>query len=309
MDENRYDSNQQYNNGYGQQYNNGYDQQYGSQQFNNGYNSTQQVNLPEGVASILPESWKNGIEDKLTEAAQRAQNPYEQIVARERRAFIRPMFAVIAMLILFAGCFPMKQGNAALFVFSFGITCILIGLGIITDQRNSFKRHTKSCVWVIFGVEVILASGYQMLAGSNPSLQPMNGRALGMAFGIIIGSIGPLLLIFHFLNYYFQKKICSYEVQAVCAYLQQRWAKGSKGSSYIVYIPIYEFTFRGNVCRVAGVGRNYKVPMVGVHYDLMINPNDPADFYSKKDGYSVSVWILAFVSIAIGFLLFNSTIG
>lgn len=253
-----------------------------------------------------------------------SENGYEQIGARENRLFIRPLFAGFAILIFFAGVFSLKLvDHSGFLIFSIGVACILIGMGIITDQRNSLKKHTKSWVWVIFGVEVILASGYQLLAGSNPSLQTMNGRVQGMVSGAVIGSIGPLLLIFHFLNYYFRKKTCTQEVQAVCVNLQQRWSYRSRGGS-IRFIPIYEFTFRGNKLRIAGSSRKqikvtttgssgtevryYNVPKIGKQYDLMVNPDDPTEFYLKKDMPCISVWVIAFVAIAIGYLLFKSTV-
>ena len=362
-----------------------------------------------------------------------SENGYEQIGARENRLFIRPLFAGFAILIFFAGVFYLKLvDHSGFLIFSIGVVCILIGMGIITDQRNSLKKHTKSWVWVIFGVEVILASGYQLLAGSNPSLQTMNGRVQGMVSGAVIGSIGPLLLIFHFLNYYFRKKTCTQEVQAVCINLQQRWSYRSRGGSVrfipiyeftfggnklriagssrkqikvtttgssgrevryynvpkigkqtmngrvqgmvsgavigsigplllifhflnyyfrkktctqevqavcinlqqrwsyrsrggsVRFIPIYEFTFGGNKLRIAGSSRKqikvtttgssgrevryYNVPKIGKQYDLMINPDDPAEFYLKKDMPCISVWVIAFVAIAIGYLLFKSTV-
>ncbi|MDE6743186.1 MAG: hypothetical protein K2J95_04795 [Lachnospiraceae bacterium] len=253
-----------------------------------------------------------------------SENGYEQIGARENRLFIRPLFAGFAILIFFAGVFSLKLvDHSGFLIFSIGVVCILIGMGIITDQRNSLKKHTKNWVWVIFGVEVILASGYQLLAGSNPSLQTMNGRVQGMVSGAVIGSIGSLLLIFHFLNYYFRKKTCTQEVQAVCINLQQRWSYRSRGGS-VRFIPIYEFTFRGNKLRIAGSSRKqikvtttgssgrevryYNVPKIGKQYDLMINPDDPAEFYLKKDMPCISVWVIAFVAIAIGYLLFKSTV-
>lgn len=273
MNENGYDSNQLYNNEY--------DQQYSLQQ-------------------------------------------YEQIVARESRAFIRPLYAIAAMLMLFIGLFALKL-DSAIFAFFIGVMCIFMGIGIITDKRNSFKEHTKTCVWVIFGIEAILASGYQILTRYIPSLQAMNGRVIGMVSGIIIGGVGPLLLIFHFLNYYIRKKTCTQEVQAVCVYLQRRWFSGSYDDSNIKFIPIYEFSFRGKKCCVAGSYKNqitvssagkygtevkyYNVPTIGTQYDLMINPDDPADFYLKKDKPCISVWIIAFIAIAIGCFLFKSTLG
>lgn len=324
MNENGYDNNRQYNNGYDQQY-------------DGSLNDSLMESLPEGLMERLPESWKNSIEDTLARTSQAARNPYEQIPVQNSNAFINPIFAIIAMVSLFAGGFALKLGNSGAFVFSVGAACILIGIGIMIDRRNILKKHMRSCVFLIFGIEVILASGYQMLARAIPSLQAMNGRVLGMATGIIIGSIGPLLLIFHYLNYYFWKKTCTEEVQAVCVYLQRRLKRGngipvydntyrgSSESSGIKYIPIYEFTFRGKKFCVADsysrqltssttvMGRRtekiYGLPMVGAKYDLMVNPDDPKEFYSKINAPCISVWILAVVAIVIGYHFFKSTIG
>lgn len=340
MNENGYNNNQQYNNGYDQQYNNGYDQQYGDQQYNNGYNNTPKVyvSLPEGMMNHLPESWKNNIEDMSTMSAQNSQNPYERLPVKNTSAFINPIFAVIAMVSLVPGCVALKLGNSGAFVFSFGVMCILIGIGIMIDGRTVLKKHMRSCVFLVFGIEVILASGYQLLAGKIPSLQAMNGRVLGMVSGVIIGSIGPLLLIFHYLNYYFRKKTYTEEVQAVCVYLQRRLMRagyampiddnafrGSSGNSSIKLIPVYEYTFRGkNFCvadsnskqmtsstTTMGVRtvKTYGLPMVGGTYELMVNPNDPKDFYSKINAPCISVWVLAVVAIAIGCLFFKSTVS
>lgn len=313
MNENEWGKDMQYGNGYDQQYNgqqqygNGYNQQYNGGQY--GYNDNLKIptNLPEGIASILPEGIKNDIEDKLTEASQKAQNPYEHIPQKQTNAFMRPTFAIVAMIILFIGCFSLRDGKGGILVPSVGVMCVLMGLGIITDKRNSFKRHTKSCVFLIFGIEVILASGYQILARHNPALQPMNGKEVAMASGIIIGSIGPLLLIFHGVNYFFRKKICTQEVQAVCVYVQSRWSKSGNGHSTRIYIPIYEFPYKGNTACIAGNAQHNTVPVVGERRDLIINPDDPTEFYYKNGMPDISVWILAMIVIALGYMLFNST--
>ncbi len=338
MNENGYDNSQQYNNDYdqqynGQQYNNGYDPQY-----SNGYNNTPKVyvSLPKGIMNHLPKSWKNNIEDMSTLSAQNSPNPYERLPFKNTSAFINPIFAIIAMVSLVLGCVALKLGNSGAFVFSIGVMCILIGIGIMIDERTVLKKHMRSCVFLVFGIEVILASGYQLLAGKIPSLQAMNGRVLGMLSGVIIGSIGPLLLIFHYLNYYFRKKTYTEEVQAVCVYLQRRLMRagyaipipdntfrGSSGNSDIKLIPVYEYTFRGkNFCvadsnskqitsstTIMGVRteKTYGLPTVGGTYELMINPDDPEDFYSKINAPCISVWVLAVVAIAIGCLLFKST--
>ena len=345
MNENGYNNNQQYDNGYdqqygGQQYNNGYDQQYGGQQYNNGYNNTPKVyvSLPEGMMNHLPESWKNNIEDISMMSVQNSSNPYERLPVKNVSAFINPIFAIIAMCSLVAGCVAMKLGNSGAFVFFVGVMCIFIGIGIMIDGRTVLKKHMRSCVFLVFGIEVILASGYQMLAREIPSLQAMNGRVLGMVSGVIIGSIGPLLLIFHYLNYYFRKKTYTEEVQAVCVYLQRRLMRagnaipineyafrGSSGNSGIKLIPVYEYTFRGkNFCvadsnskqitsstTTMGVRtvKTYGLPMVGGTYELMVNPDDPKDFYSKINAPCISVWVLAVVAIAIGCLFFKSTVS
>lgn len=332
MNENGYNNNQQYNNGY--------DQQYGGQQYNNGYNNTPKVyvSLPEGMMNHLPESWKNNIEDMSTLSAQNSQNPYERLPVKNTSAFINPIFAVIAMVSLVPGCVALKLGNSGAFVFFIGVMCVLIGIGIMIDGRTVLKKHMRCCVFLVFGIEVILASGYQLLAGAISSLQAMNGRVLGMVSGVIIGSIGPLLLIFHYMNYYFRKKTYTEEVQAVCVYLQRRLMRagyampvygdtyrGSSGNSDIKLIPVYEYTFRGkNFCvadsnskqmtsstTTMGVRtvKTYGLPMVGGTYELMVNPDDPTDFYSKINAPCISVWVLAVVAIAIGCLFFRSTVG
>ncbi len=331
MNENGYDNNQQYNNGY--------DQQYGGQQYNNGYNNTPKVyvSLPEGMMNHLPESWKNNIEDISMMSAQNSQNPYERLPVKNTSAFINPIFAILAMFSLVAGCVALSLENSGAFVFCIGVMCILIGIGIMIDGRTVLKKHMRSYVYLVFGIEVILASGYQLLAGEIPSLQVMNGRVLGMVSGVIIGSIGPLLLIFHYLNYYFRKKTYTEEVQAVCVYLQRRLMRagtaipidntfrGSSGNSNIKLIPVYEYTFRGkNYCvadsnskqitsstTTMGVRtvKTYGLPMVGETYELMVNPDDPKDFYSKINAPCISVWVLAVIAIAFGCLFFQSTVG
>lgn len=293
----------------------GYDPQYNNQQYNAGYDNIPpvQLNLPEGIASRIPERWKENIEDALTDAAREAarkeNSPYEHVPPRAKNGYANPAFALIGLLILFAGCIPFKMGNSTLFVFCFGSACFFIGLSIIFDKRNHFKRHTKSCVWLIFGIEVMLASGYQMLANSGSSLQPMDGRDIGRAFGIIIGSLAPLLLIFHYLNYRFQKEICSQEVEAVCVYVQSRMKAGNNGHSYQVYIPIYEFPYKGSKACIAGDGVSNSMPVVGMKCNLMINPDDPTDFYYKNEKPKLYVWVLAIAAILLGYLLFNSTFG
>lgn len=308
MNENGNDNDQQYGNSYGQQYD--------SQQYGNGYD--QQAHMPEELAKYMPESWKNSLEDAL---AERNQNPYEHVTPRNNGAGIRPLFAIAAVAVLFAGGFSLLKlrNTFTPLILSFGAMCVLIGAGFITNKKNSAIRD-KFIYWVflIFGIEVLLPSSYQLFARFNPSLPTMGGRDIGTAIAIIVSSLGPLILIFYYLYRNNRNKFCSQEVQAVLVYVQERMSQKNNGHHpHRIYIPIYEFSFKGNIVCVAGRGRSYsngvyvngkpvsapKIPEIGGRYDLMINPDDPTDFYDKKEKPAISLWVLAVVFIATGCLL------
>lgn len=281
MNENGYDNNQQYNNGY--------DQQYGGQQ----------VNLPEGVMEHLPEWMKDKVEDVMAMAEQEKQNRarYGNVEPYKYRSNRHPLVTVAAIAIGFGGAFffVFVRPNYMLALICFGIMLLIYGIGYLTDKNYCFRKEPTYTAIPVLGVIFILVAAYHLLAKNIPTLpQPGSIGLEGWVCGLFT-ILGVVMLILDCISFYCMKKVCTEPVSAVCVYVKKKVVRSNK-SSTTKYSGVFEYQFRGNTYWAAEAYRDSGAPHVGVGYDLCINPSVPTDFYRKS-------WKLM-ISSLIGYIFF-----
>ncbi len=306
MNENGYDSNQQYSNGYDQQYGgNGYDQQY-----SNGYDSIPQVHieLPEGLMSRLPESWKDKLDDLAAKAEQESRNMarYGHIEPYEYRSHRHPLvsFAVMAIGLGGAFFFVFIRPEYMLALICFGIPFLVFGIGYVIDKNYSFRKAPTYALILLLGIIFISVAAYHLLAENNPSLpQPESQGIEVWVCGLFI-IVGAGLLILESISYICMKKICTEPVSGLCVYVKRREERsGRNNSTTTKFSAVFEYQYRGNTYYAAEPFGNNDVPHTGDICELYLNPSDPTDFYRKSWKALVSSLIGSILFIALPILI------
>lgn len=273
MDENRYDSNQQYNNGY--------DQQYDGQQYNNGHN----------------------LEDVVATAEQEKHNRnayYESVETPTLMVQMKTTPFIIAMVIGFGGMSMFAPIDFRISFLCIGIMLIIFGMAAVTDEKFKFRKHAKSTLILILGIVIVLISVYLILAKFIPSLPQPN---ITVMLGIGFTAIGALLFVLCCISFCYTKKVCTEQVQGVCVYLKRK-SEYKDGHTHIEYAPVYEYQFRGNTYCAGEDFRRNNVPSIGDRFELYINPDEPTDFYRKEWQSKAEIVIVCVVFIVFGCLLF-----
>lgn len=275
---------------------------YGDQQFDNSYDSTPQVDLPEGTMEHLPESVRNKIEDVMTEVGQQNSNPYEKVEPDIQQIKMKPAISITAVIIGFGGTFIFAPINLVIAILCLGIMTVIFGIGAVTDENFVLYKHAKNISFLIIGSLMVLIPGYHLISKNSSSLPKLEGKFLVVVIGALFILLGVLFIILSSISFDYLKKNCSEQVQAVCVHIKRKREGGGK-HTHVTYAPVFEFQFRGNTYCVAENYRDGKIPSVGSRCDLFINPYIPKEFYRKGDFSIVLIWIICILFILIGGLV------
>lgn len=116
-------------------------------------------------------------------------------------------------------------------------------------------------------------------------------------FFAIFSLVGFGVMVFPIINKKGKLKRCKYLVKATVTGFDRRHS--SKGGS--TYAPQYEFFYNGEIYNVQeSSSRNFALPSRGAQVDMLINEEDPYDFYVEQKASEWFVIIIGFMFFAAG---------
>lgn len=269
---------------------------------NNGQYSSLREQIPEGLMEHLPEGVKDKIEDVIAEADQKLSNPYERVEPDIQKTNMNSKIAIATVVIGFGGVLIFAKINPLIAVLIFGLMLVVFGIGIVVDKNFSFHKNAMSVLVLIFGIYIVLITGYLLIAKYNTSLPKLEGRFLSIVIAVGFISIGAFIMIFNEIGLHYLKKACTERVQAVCVYIKEK-REYKDGRSHISYAPVFEFQCYGKTYCVSENYRYDMVPAIGERCELFINPNNIKEFYRKGSNSRIGLWIICITFIMFGVLV------
>lgn len=176
-----------------------------------------------------------------------------------------------------------------------GLFWVVSGIWYVTDKRFLFRKHAMNMLYPIIGFFLTLITGYILLSRNILSLPKIEGKLLSMVVGAGIACIGLLGLILNGIAFSYLKQVCTEQVQAVYVYKKQR-----RKNYQAINAPIFEYQMRGNTYWVAENYRSVIMLSMGERYDLLVNPNEPREFYRIGDLSRLKTKILGSILIFVG---------
>ncbi|MEE1282592.1 MAG: hypothetical protein UHK60_10160 [Acutalibacteraceae bacterium] len=148
-------------------------------------------------------------------------------------------------------------------------------------------------IWVgVFILSIALAIVSFEISGKS--------RDVSLFFYLIISIlIGVFLLLYQPIRKYKKKKVCKYSVKATVVGFKETISHSKNGISKL-FSPEYEFYYKGKTYIVEEKSsRNIALPKLGDKFDMLINEENPNDFYVS----SISVNMIFVISGLIFFII------
>lgn len=139
------------------------------------------------------------------------------------------------------------------------------------NRKNILLFFTILIILVSFGAYLII--GYYLQSTGVPSETMRNYEKIFPGFTCLIG-LG--LMVIPPINKYIKKKHCRHLLKATVVDLKS----GYDNEGHRVYKPVYDFYYKGQIYHVEdSSARNFSLPTVGSQIDMLINEDDPYEFY------------------------------
>ncbi len=181
------------------------------------------------------------------------------------------VLASFAVMIIFAFIGPLKWLCAPI--------CgqLMAGLAIafmVKDKKRKIGKILFYLLFVVVGLALLIIPILSKVIDFSLPQETVLWLALVIGFGVIIVPV---------ITYFYSCKHYTEEVDAVVVdYISQ-----SNSNGHTVRTPVYEFTYMGKTYRVNNSSfTNYGNPGLDQRVTLLIDPEDPEEFFDKKRGVS-----------------------
>ncbi len=141
---------------------------------------------------------------------------------------------------------------------------------------------------------------------SHPEMKPILTEQLGLvAFALVFFGVGVGILIAAFRSHQHRTKCCTVSVQATCIELIRK--RSSKGG--VLYNPVWEYYFGGQTyTQNDPVSSNVGVPQVGEQVEIMVNPENPTDYYRRGNGEMALLLVIGSIFAVVGLIILIAAI-
>ncbi len=196
-----------------------------------------------------------------------------------------------------------KKGVTWLMIAVFGQYFLVFGLIACVKFIQEKKLLRNSMIW-IFVVVGFLALFY----GIDARDEIVETSRFIMLSSACITGCGIIAIAGPFLDIFLRKRRCSVSVYARVADIKTTLATRHSNSGVkrnTLYCPVYEVNYNGGVRKLCSGHYDAQECMQGQMVELMINPNDPDDFYdvSRMKAIRIADCIFGISYLIIGIAL------
>ena len=206
------------------------------------------------------------------------------------------IFSILFLLLFFSsiiGMFYFSKTKPLMVLFLFGMQMTIFGLIFLSKGIN--MANLWILLFPIVGITLILYSGIN-LWGYKYNLKFPDEWMITLGL-CLFALIGGGVIFFTIYTDKIKKARCCIDVIAICVDLD----KDSLDNS-IIYSPIFNYAFKKVEYTVnLNYYSNVDVPIIGMSYEIYINPSNPEDIYRP----SLKQYIIRIV-LGILFLFFGS---
>ena len=159
-----------------------------------------------------------------------------------------------------------------------------LGCGV-TVYMLSLPLHKRRNLLIFLGITVVLTALLVVLRLLLPTAFANLSDHVALVLAVLpFAFIGAVLTICSIVETSRKRQRCTVPVRATCVeLLEDESYDNESGASTTVYCPVYEYEFSGRLYRCHDKQySNISVPELYGVYDLLVNPNDPEDFYDPK---------------------------
>ncbi len=221
---------------------------------------------------------------------------YEHVIPDKLIPKMNPLITIAMTVICLGLLFYMRiKKDYVVGFLCIGLIWVVSGIWYVTDKRFLFRKHAMNMLYPIIGFFLILITGYILFSRNISSLPKIEGKLLSMVIGAGISCIGLLSLILNGIAFSYLKQVCTEQVQGVYVYKRR-----SHKRYRTINAPIFEYWMRGNTYWVAENYRSVILLSMGEKYDLLVNPNEPREFYRIGDLSRLKIRILGIILILAG---------
>lgn len=182
------------------------------------------------------------------------------------------MIFLIQFFFSFIGIIYFSKIEPLMILFIFGIQFTIFGLIFLLKQGINMTN-----VWILLfpsvGITLLLYSGINIW-GYKYNLIFYDEWMITL--GLSLFALAGLYVLFYTIyTDKLKKERCSIDVIAICIDLDKSYA-----SKHITYSPIFKYIYK-RVEHTANLNSysNIDVPVVGMSYEIYINPSNPEDIY------------------------------
>lgn len=109
----------------------------------------------------------------------------------------------------------------------------------------------------------------------------------------IFALVGLGILVYPLINRHRKKKRCTYWVKATVVGFEYAYTPNITNN---VSSPVYEFCYGGQIYKVKEASlRNFARPKLGSKVNILINEDDPTDFYTKSTIVELFLAVAGFI--------------
>lgn len=221
---------------------------------------------------------------------------YEHVIPDKLIPKMNPLITIAMTVICLGLLFYMRiKKDYVVGFLCIGLIWVVSGIWYVTDKRFLFRKHAMNMLYPIIGFFLILITGYILFSRNISSLPKIEGKLLSMVIGAGISCIGLLSLVLNGIAFSYLKQVCTEQVQGVYVYKRR-----SHKRYRTINAPIFEYWMRGNTYWVAENYRSVILLSMGEKYDLLVNPNEPREFYRIGDLSRLKIRILGIILILAG---------
>lgn len=216
---------------------------------------------------------------------------------------------VIAFIGGIIGMVVASQTKPVLCLSIFGAMFMLFGFAAMAGTKNKYPEEKMvPCIFTIggliaFALPIVIL---RMKSSGMPAetFEKYRNIFIGGSFALI----GLAVMIFPNLANSMKKHRCTFPVEGTCVGHNSRIQRSTSTRrghrhhySHKVYAPIWEYFCDGRLIKNAeNVYSNVNVPQVGDVCELMVNPNDPMDFYRHIGGTVILTIFIGLLFVAAG---------